>query len=278
MIYCVDAFHEEEPDCAALAAAGVALLSGKISDGAHARYHDWAARTMAAAHAAGLLFQAYHYFEPDGNAADQFNNFWGALGDVGGMDGLLVPALDVEGDNNNECPHLSGVDYERSALKWLALLEEKTGRKGIVYTYPSLINEHLNGAQLLAPYPLWLSSVGKQHPPGKPASVTGWGGNWLFHQYSTTGGNGIALADQSVFRGTMDDLRALLVGATPAVALAPHDPPLLIGPAGPPELCAGRMIDGSLWVPARAAIEGLGFSLAWREDQGKAYVRPQQGA
>ena len=57
---------------------------------------------------------------------------------------------------------------------------------------------------------------------------------------------------------------------------APHDPPLLIGADGQ-KLCEGMMIEGSLWVPARTVVEGLGFGLVWHGEQGKAYVTEGEG-
>ncbi|MHB8994579.1 MAG: hypothetical protein ACYC63_04940 [Armatimonadota bacterium] len=56
---------------------------------------------------------------------------------------------------------------------------------------------------------------------------------------------------------------------------APHNPPLLIG-LDQKTVCTGKLIDGNMWVPARDTVAACGLDLAWRQDQGKAYIKTQR--
>lgn len=208
----VDVYHEDRPDMAALKAKGCGFVAVKITQGATIK-DSMAGAFIREARAAGLLVMPYHYFTPTGDATAQWQNFRETVQEVaGGFEGMLVPALDVEGDKNNQVAPMSGEGYARSALVWLSLLEAEVGVKGVVYTYPSFATEYLK--VWLSGYPLWISSVGEAHPAGKPKSpITGWGTKWMFHQWTTTGaGNGIAVADQDVFNGGMEALRGMVVG------------------------------------------------------------------
>lgn len=165
---------------------------------------------VAGAKAAGLYVGLYHYFTPTGDAGAQFGNFWATVLNCGGPKGLLVPVLDVEGDNQNSLGGMDAGAYAKSCLAWLSYLKKKTGRDGIVYTYPYFAKQ-LNGA--LGEYPLWIASYPKLTlESGKLTGVAGWD-DWCFWQWSNAGrvaGVGGSV-DMDSFNGDEAALRRLVL-------------------------------------------------------------------
>jgi len=67
-----------------------------------------ASEYMDGARAAGLYVGLYHYFTPTGDAGAQYKNFLAVAEKCGGLNGMLVPALDVEGDSHNTLGDMTG--------------------------------------------------------------------------------------------------------------------------------------------------------------------------
>ncbi|MHB8994559.1 MAG: glycoside hydrolase family 25 protein [Armatimonadota bacterium] len=191
----------------ALYKAGVRFAYVKLSQGASLK-DPRGVSNVAAARAAGVIVGAYHYFSPASNAGAQYENFKEQVALCGGFDGMLPPALDVEGDMHQKIAPMTSEQYTTSALAWLSYLENDTGIRGVVYTYKSFASEIIKGK--LAGYRLWASSI---HEAGKPSSFVGWGDQWFLHQWTTTGApNGVPVGDQDYFAGTIEQLRDLLIG------------------------------------------------------------------
>ena len=209
MVYGIDIHHKDKPDWKALAKAGVQFAYIKLSEGC-----SWVdpkgVDNIKAAQDAGLLVGAYHYFLPDGKPLAQFGNFCGQVDKAGGFEGMLLPALDVEGDKHGKVEPLTSTTYASDAALWVRNMEKNIGRLPVVYTFRSFsdgIGSWLNGC------PLWASSFTKEGP-GHPAKFTGWNDKWTFHQYTTTGDPnplGISIQDQNVFNGSIDELKKLIV-------------------------------------------------------------------
>ena len=216
MITGIDVSHHngDSIDWAKVAKAGYQFVYVKVSEGTTFADHR-AKANVAGAQAAGLLVGMYHYFLPNGDATAQYRWFEQCLQEAaGGFAGLLPPALDVEGDDNNLLGTTSAQGYALSAVDWLMRLEQEQGVKGIVYTYPSMAA--LGGiGTCLSRYPLWAASY---REAGKPAAFKGWGDKWLLHQWSDKGtvpGVGSGSVDCNVFAGTIEDLRKLVVAQRP---------------------------------------------------------------
>ena len=111
-----------------------------------------------------LIRGAYHYYRPDENSTQQFENFKST---VKLSKGDLPPVLDVEVESKK------GRAYLRKGVKnWLKLAEEHYGVKPIIYTgsnfYKHVLKGHVDG------YTLWIADYN-----GKPGGV-----NWRFHQFT----------------------------------------------------------------------------------------------
>lgn len=158
-------------DFVKIAAFGVKGIIHKSSQGL-ANYDRTYNHRRAAATAAGLLWGAYH-FADSSDPLMQLDQFMRAAQPD---DGTLM-ALDYE-------PNGSSTMTLTSARAFLQALEDKLGRKGVLYS-GNLIKEQL-GVQpdeVLGAHRLWLAHY-NDHPKWPPA----WAAPWL-HQFSGDGGN-----------------------------------------------------------------------------------------
>ncbi|WP_445300896.1 GH25 family lysozyme [Microcoleus sp. BR0-C5] len=131
---------------------------------------------------AGVVRGAYHYFHPDLDPVAQANHFINTIGTLAPND--LPPVLDLEHADN-----LSATTVLSKAQQWLDVVENATGRKPIVYTYPSFWKDNLGNTQQFSDYPLWIANYTSASGPIVPG---GWK-NWTFWQYSDSGRvNGIS--------------------------------------------------------------------------------------
>jgi len=145
---------------------------------------------------AGYIKGAYHYYRPNEDAAQQFENFKQR---VKLKSGDLPPVLDIEATSRHGNDHLIN-----ELKKWLALAETHYGVKPIIYTgktfYEHYIKNNITG------YPLWIAAYsGKNRLTGI---------DWTFHQFSErVRVTGIRhRVDGNDFNGTYDDLRRMCVG------------------------------------------------------------------
>lgn len=193
--------HNEVTSFDDVAAHGIWGVIHKASQGSRYRDPDYATR-RAAANAAGLLWGAYH-FNDGSDVAAQVNNFIAVA--QPGPDTLM--ALDFE-------------DYPRSnmtaanAVKFLRLLEQKLGRKGVLYG-GNRIKEQIGrlgptDRAYLASHQLWLCQYGPhpELPPGFTRTFL-----WQYsdgrvgpgpHDVSGVTGD----IDLNAFNGTRDELTA----------------------------------------------------------------------
>lgn len=178
---------------------GIEWLSIKASQ---RDYQDpkWALHVRGA-RAAGIPVMPYHYLTDERSGEEQYEAFSHAIEVGGGWKGLLVPALDVEGNSNNRI-NVSSSEYLDIAEEWCRCLKADIGRDAVIYTYPSFNNEHGVGRRL-GDHPLWAASYVK----GSPAKFAGWG-TWTFWQYDDHGhveglGGGL---DVNYYNGSVQDL------------------------------------------------------------------------
>lgn len=189
-------------DWQAVAGAGIAFAFAKATEGV-----DWVDPQLAANWAgmqvAGLVRGAYHFFEPNDDAASQAQNF---LANVQLAPGDLPPVLDVETTGG-----VSDAELWSGVATWLQLVEQATGRQPILYTAPGFWNSHEPDLALTR-YPLWLADYAAQ-----PTLPKGWT-SWLFWQHSQSGSvAGVTGAvDLDLFSGTLAQLRELARGSSSA--------------------------------------------------------------
>lgn len=173
--------------------AGIVYAFAKATDGITYTDPQFAAN-WAGMQQAGIFRGAYHFFEPQDDAASQAANYLAAIGTLGSQD--LAPALDVEVTNGISAPVLwAGVQ------SWLEQVAQATGRTPLLYTNPSFWNGNA-GLSALTSYPLWLADYASS-----PTLPQGWS-RWKFWQYSQSGTvAGISGAvDRDYYNGTAAQL------------------------------------------------------------------------
>ncbi|WP_039965779.1 glycoside hydrolase family 25 protein [Bergeyella zoohelcum] len=118
-----------------------------------------------------LIRGAYHFYRPDQDPVLQANNF---LESVQLEKGDLAPVLDIE-----KSPIKITQEKLIENLKiWLKIVEEKYGKKPIIYTYYHYHKDYLEGN--FDEYPLWLANY-NDVPEPSPNS------DWKIWQFTEKG-------------------------------------------------------------------------------------------
>lgn len=138
---------------------------------------------------------AYHYYRPNENSAQQFENY---AKSVNLINGDFIPILDIEKESK-----FGRENLRAGVLNWLKLAEEKYGVKPMIYTglkfYQANLKGHIDG------YPLWIAAYSGKH------RVVGV--DWHFHQFTEKViVKGIKTSvDGNDFIGSMADLNNLRI-------------------------------------------------------------------
>lgn len=159
------------------------------------------------AKACGLPRGAYHFVTPRSDGTTQARMF---LEKVGDDRGELAPVVDVELAPGCAAP-CCGVSCEgwaETTRAWLAEVEKAWGRKAMVYTVKDFWKECLCNTSRFGERPLWLAG----YPSFDLERSPGFGGwvRWVFYQYKGNARLGESVVDLDVFRGTPEELAALL--------------------------------------------------------------------
>ncbi len=199
-----------------------------------------------AAQAAGIYTGFYHYAVLPNtsdraaiirDATAQAQKVIWRVSAIGGLTSRDLPyALDLENkcvkvNSNGSCgAYASRKSVTLWAETFMAILNEKLGRKPIFYSYPSFLEGAMNKSTALNKYPLWLAQYGVNpfdpiNQPGlKPAGcyVHSWTSSacrseWIIWQYSSCGigtkyGVPSTRVDLNVFRGTAQNFIDLTAG------------------------------------------------------------------
>lgn len=140
-----------------------------------------------------ILRGGYHFFRMMNPDVDgQIQNFLDAGVDYRDK-GMLPPVLDVE-PTPEEWRNYSVLTDNKVAIakrlkRWLSVVENKTGKKPIIYTSKQIWNNILKAPSGFGQYPLWLANY--IEGVVKPDIPTGWS-KYTFWQYTengTIGGN-----------------------------------------------------------------------------------------
>ena len=224
-------------DFSKMYSAGVRFVMIKASDtrdDADALAVKFLSGDRAGAQAAGLYTGYYHYaILPNTTNRDEVirdakaqaqKTIW-RLSSMGGYTERDLPyALDLE----NNCIAVSGSACTKYAQKslvtlwaetWLQTMQESTGRKPILYSYPTFLEQAMVRSEKLRQYPLWLAQYGidPADPVAQPGQkifgcfVHSWTSSdcsslWQIWQYTSCGigekyGVPSARVDLNVFRG-----------------------------------------------------------------------------
>ena len=188
--------HQGTIDWRKVAASGVVFAFIKSTQGDY--FTDpYFHRNRQAAKDAGILVGAYHYYDPNIEAAKQAKHFREVVGPVPA--GELQPMLDVE-ESRGKTPmflvaHIAAV---------LADMEALTSRHWGIYTYPDWWRRRVkNSEQFAMKQPLWIANYDVQTP-----TTLSWP-FWSFWQDSSSGQvPGVAgRCDTDLFNGSMVALR-----------------------------------------------------------------------
>lgn len=236
-------------DFAKMYSAGIRFAMVKASDtrdDADALALQYLLIDRPAAQAAGIYTGFYHYAilpnttDPAAIVRDATAQAQKVIWRVSAIGGLTARDLPYSLDLENKCVKLNSngscATYatKSSVTLWaetfLAILNEKLGRKPILYSYPSFLEGSMNKSATLGKYPLWLAQYAINpfdpiNQPGlKPAGcyVHSWTSSacqsqWIIWQYSSCGigtkyGVPSARVDLNVFRGTAQNFIDLTAG------------------------------------------------------------------
>lgn len=186
--------HNGDIDFKEVASDGVTFVWIKASEGETLRDSKFAAN-YEAAHNAGLLTGAYHFFRFDCDGVMQAMNLCEALG--GEIPDLGV-AIDVELQNNAE-----GVE-DKTIVANLESMVDYLSMKGLPVTFYSNKEGYARFLKhRFSDYPLWICSFTDWEPMDDDTT-------WSFWQYShkgkVRGVNG--KVDENVFHGSRKELEA----------------------------------------------------------------------
>lgn len=255
-------------DWAKVHASGRGFAFIKATQGDYNRQSSFPTN-WAAAQANRIRRSPYHFFDPTIDGVAQASSFLAAVEATGGLGvGDLPAMLDIEcptsateASAQSNCEHAADSGWAPAAVlkqrifDWLDTVESATGRKPIIYSYPSWFAAVGMTDARLADYPLFIASYNSCATIPQPWTTA------VFWQYSATGTvPGLTSgADVDRFFGTEAELDGFTI-----------QPPIQAGDAGvggetsPPAGCGCQGSNpSSLW-PAAA----LGIFL-WRKKRAR---------
>lgn len=197
--------NQGQVDWRALKKAGISFCLVRATLGAESADSRFAAN-WAAMRDAGIIRGAYHFFWPFANGADQAQSFLNA---VKIQPGDLPPALDVEPIHSPDGRPLAEPSQILSGIaRWLEVVEERTGRRPMIYTYSSYW-QSLGNPKQFARYPLWVAQYGS----AQPRLFGGWQ-KWTFWQFTENEQVGGIITSTALnrYNGSMSDLQAFVRG------------------------------------------------------------------
>jgi lysozyme len=222
----VDIHHDDRGyDLAAAARGGLVALIHKATEGCTFRDERFYG-AMNAAEDAGLLRGAYHFARGTSDPVDQAEVFVARVRGLARHDDILL-ALDLEGSLDdprtpeNEAPTTMTTE---NAARFVEHVRTLTGRWPLLYAGLSKLRTRMKRTDdatraTLGRCPLWLAAYGPN--PLKLAPPAPWA-SWSLQQYTngsagphdtarfprTIAGFERPAQDHSVFRGTLEELRA----------------------------------------------------------------------
>jgi len=111
----------------------------------------------------GLIRGTYHFYVSQDDPTKQAAHFVSTLSDLSASD--IAPVLDIE--QGSMSSSVSSERMEKDILIFLKAVEDKTGRKPILYTDYSFAQENFKNSEL-AEYDLWLAEYSSAEQPKIP--------------------------------------------------------------------------------------------------------------
>ncbi|HET7660760.1 MAG TPA: GH25 family lysozyme [Oryzihumus sp.] len=214
------------------AAGGAAFAFVKATEGPNPTSpytNPYFAGDFAALAHLGMMRGAYHFARPSGStnpqiiasATAQATYFVAAVGPLN-HPGDLPPVLDLEANGG-----LKPAQLALWTQTWLDQVQQRTGRRPMIYAGPYFWSTSMAGSKAFTGYPLWAAS----YSAAQPAPFGGWT-TWTFWQYTNQASfpGFSAPLDMSMFNGGPAQLAALANGApvpAPTSVPAPSRFPLL---------------------------------------------------
>ena len=162
--------HSTSINWASVRADGVRFVFIKATEGSTVTNaylkSDW-----AGAKANGIYRGAYHFARPSIGSAAKQANFFVNLAGTHGARGDLPPVLDLESSGG-----LSRTQLQGWVREWLKVVENKTGRKAVIYTSPAFWEYYMGNTSEFVDHPLWVAHYGVSSPrvPGGWSDWTMW--------------------------------------------------------------------------------------------------------
>lgn len=160
----------------ALTVGGLDFAFARASQGTTIRDEHFATN-WSMMKACGLPRGAYHVFEPTEDADAQVDYF---LAQLAGDFGELPPVVDVEitpsTTSGGKAPPAfpSAAAYQAALLRWMSLVESKTGKRVMIYIQPWYWSTYLGADPKLTQQPLWAAG-------SAPRGQANW--PWVFWQH-----------------------------------------------------------------------------------------------
>jgi len=188
-------------DWAKVAADGVKFGVARTSDGMN--YDDaYFTKNWQGMKANGIIRGAYQFFRPDQNAVNQAKFMISKINKAGGLKpGDLPPVLDLEKNGG-----LSTSAVVKQVDKWIAYIQQNTGRRPIIYTGSYFWDANAATTKYNT-YPLWTAHYTTKSCPLVPNA---WN-KWTIWQYTDKGkvSGVIGSCDMNRFNGSLADVKKL---------------------------------------------------------------------
>lgn len=153
----------------------------------------------------GFIRGAYHFYHCADDPAQQADFFLATVGTFETTD--FPPIVDFEENSIDKSCDTSTI--QTNLLQFLSILEQKTGKKPILYTDNNIGNSEITNPAF-ADYPLWIADYNTGTAPTVPAV---WKDkSWAIWQKTANYSNGSYTNDYDVFNGDNEAFSKLIAG------------------------------------------------------------------
>jgi lysozyme len=250
VIFGIDVSHHNQRNCqcdidwARVAQQRVAFVVAKATEGIRFRDPHFRSHWEELARVPEIYRGAYHFLSADDDPVDQADFFLATMGPLRAVD--MPPVLDLEWDivvrSTRKWPKRDGDYWSQLSpneildrvLKWLDVVEKRTGRVPIVYTSRAWWDGRIRSDALLSRlkrYPIWLSAMEeKDLQVERPGTRGGWADKWNWTLWQFTNRGDLTKAgipnppdprregiDVNLFRGSVAEFRKAMGIVTPIV-------------------------------------------------------------
>lgn len=151
----------------------------------------------------GFIRGAYHFYLSNDSPESQSANFLNAIKDLQDTD--LPPIIDFEEESIAKGSNKEQVI--ENLWKFIFLIEEKSGRKPIIYTDVNIGNSYLTASRF-ANYTLWIANYTTGEDPTMPGAWEGM--DWVLWQKMDNYHYDKVLNDFDSFNGSLADLKMMI--------------------------------------------------------------------